>query len=58
MWVEDLATEEDPVGALVAESALSRSQIESALRYRGAHPDEVTARIELHRAETAAAETH
>lgn len=58
MWVEDLASEPDPVAALVEDSALTRSHIEAALRYRAAYPDEVAVRIELHRRETAAAEKH
>jgi hypothetical protein len=53
MWVEDLAaeldSELDPVAALVEDSTFSRSQIDAALRYRVAFPDEVAARIELHR---------
>lgn len=55
MWVEDLSGEADPVAALVEESVLTRAQIEAALRYRAAYPDEIDARIELHRQETAAA---
>ena len=54
-WVEDLSTEPDPVAALVEDSVLPRPQIDAALRYRAAYPDEVDARIELHRRETAAA---
>jgi len=53
MWVEDLSDEADPVAALVKESALTRAQIEAALRYRAAYPDEIDARVELHRRETA-----
>jgi hypothetical protein len=55
MWIEDLSSEADPVIALVEESVLTRGQIEAALRYRRAYPDEIDARIELHRQETAAA---
>jgi hypothetical protein len=55
MWVEDLARDEDPVAVLVAESDLARGQIEAALRYRAAYPDEINARLELHRQETAIA---
>ncbi len=55
MWVEDLSAGRDPVGTLVDESALTRPQVEAALRYRAAYPDEVDARIALHRRETAAA---
>lgn len=58
MWLEDLAAEPDPLAALLEDSALSRFQAEAAMRYRVAYPDEVAARIELHRRETAAAETH
>lgn len=41
--------------ALAEESGLSRGQIEAALHYRAAYPDEIAARIELHRRETDAA---
>jgi hypothetical protein len=57
MWLEDLASEGDPIAALVEDSILTRSQVDAALRYRAAYPDEIAARIELHRRETAAAET-
>jgi hypothetical protein len=57
MWLEDLAGEPDPAATLVEESTLTRSQVEAALRYRSAHPDEIAARIQLHRGEIAAAET-
>lgn len=40
------------MGTLAAESVLTPGQIEAALRYRGAYPDEIAARIELHRRET------
>lgn len=55
MWLEDLAAEPDPIAVLVEDSHLTRSQIDAAQRYRAAYPDEVDARIELHRRETAAA---
>lgn len=55
MWVEDLAGEPDPVASLVAESVLTGPQVDAALRYRAAYPDEIDARIELHRLETTAA---
>jgi hypothetical protein len=57
MWLEDLAAEGDPIAALVEDSILTRSQVDAALRYSAAYPDEIAARIELHRRETAAAET-
>jgi hypothetical protein len=56
MWVEDLAAEPDSVAALVEDSALSRSQVDAAMRYRAAYPDEIVARIDLHRRDTAAAD--
>lgn len=58
MWIEDLADESDPVGALAADAIATRAQIEAALRYRNAFPDEIAARLELHRRETAAADAH
>ncbi len=57
MCLDDLAADPDPVATLVEDSTLTRSQIDAALRYRAAYPDEVVARIELHRSETASAET-
>jgi hypothetical protein len=56
MWVEDLAPRDDPVAALVEDSVLTRSQVDAALRYRASYPDEIAARIELHRRETATAD--
>lgn len=57
MWLEDLAAERDPVATLIEDSTLTRPQIDAALRYRAAYPDEIAAHIELHRRETASAET-
>ncbi len=57
MWLDDLADEADPAAALADEGIVSRPQIDAALRYRAAYPDEIAARIELHRRETAAADT-
>jgi hypothetical protein len=56
MWISDLDAEADPAATLAAESAITRAQIDAALRYRRAYPDEIDARIELHRRETAAAD--
>jgi hypothetical protein len=55
MWFEELSGERDPIAVLVEESTLTRPQIDAALRYRAAYPDEIDARIDLHRQETAAA---
>jgi hypothetical protein len=57
MWVDDLATESDPIAAVAEDSVITRPQIDAALRYRAAYPAEISARIELHRRETAAADT-
>jgi hypothetical protein len=56
MWVNDLEGDADPVGTLVAESTLTRPQVEAALHYQAAYPDEIAARVELHRRETASAD--
>jgi hypothetical protein len=55
MWFEELSGEKDPVAVLAEESTLTRPQIDAALRYRTAYPDEIDARIDLHRQETTAA---
>jgi hypothetical protein len=55
MWLEDLAGEADPVSTLASEQDLSRAQLDAALSYRDAYPEEIRARIDLHRHETAAA---
>jgi hypothetical protein len=52
MWVEDLAAEPDPVAAVAEDGAVSRSLVDAAMRYRAAYPDEIAARIDLHRRET------
>jgi len=57
MWIEDLEHEPDPIATLLEESELTRPQIDAALSYRAAYPEEIAARIELHRRETEAAET-
>lgn len=57
MWLQDLADDQDPAQVLAAEQGISRSLIDAALRYQEAYPDEVEARIALHRHDTAAADT-
>lgn len=56
MWLDDLSDEPDSEGVLVVESALTRPQTDAAVRYRASYPDEIAARIELHRIETASAD--
>jgi hypothetical protein len=55
MWLEDLAGEEDPAAVLAVEQGVAHALIDAVLRYRDAYPEEVEARIALHRHETAAA---
>lgn len=56
MWLDDLAAEPDPITALAEDSVVTRPQIDAALHYQAAYSDEIAARIELHRRETAAAD--
>ncbi|MGH3501539.1 MAG: hypothetical protein ACRDQA_11725 [Nocardioidaceae bacterium] len=56
MWIDDLVDSADPAADLAADGAVTRPQADAALVYRSAYPDEIQARIELHRSETAAAE--
>ncbi|MGH7920579.1 MAG: hypothetical protein ACREQM_11640 [Candidatus Dormibacteraceae bacterium] len=56
MWFEDLGQVEDPAAELAADGIVTRAQADAALGYRAAYPDEIQARIDLHRSETAAAE--
>jgi hypothetical protein len=59
MWLDDLASEPDPVAELLADSrTLTRPQVDAMVRYRAVHPEEIEARIELHRRETAIAEAY
>lgn len=46
----------DAEAALAGSGIVTAPQIDAALRYRAAFADEVAARIELHRRETAAAD--
>ena len=57
LWIDDLGPVTDPAAELAADGVLSRPQIDSALAYRAAYADEINARIELHRSETAAIDT-
>ena len=56
MWIDDLGPVADPAADLVSDGVVTRSQIEAVLAYRAAYADEIHARIELHRSETAAAD--
>jgi hypothetical protein len=56
MWIDDLGTTQDPAAELAADGVATRAQIDAALAYRAAYPDEIQARIDLHRSDTQAAE--
>jgi len=56
MWIDDLNGGGDPLGELEASGVVTRAQIDAALGYRADYPDEVQARIDLHRSETARAD--
>lgn len=56
MWIDDIAPVDDPAVELAGDGIVTRAQIDAALSYRSAYPDEVQARIDLHRSETAAAD--
>jgi hypothetical protein len=56
MWIDDLGVVEDPIAELSADGVVTPAQIDAALAYRAVYPDEIQARIDLHRSETAAAE--
>lgn len=57
LWIDEIGPVDDPAAELAADGVVSRAQIDSALAYRAAYTDEIQARIELHRADTAAAAT-
>jgi hypothetical protein len=55
MWIDDLAGMKDPAKALARDGVVTRAQIDAALRYRTAYPEEIQARIDLNRSHTTAA---
>ena len=56
MWIDDLGPIDDPAADLISDRAITRAQVDAALVYRAAYPEEIQARIDLHRDETSAAE--
>jgi uncharacterized protein (DUF433 family) len=56
MWIDDLEPVNDPAAELATDGTVTRAQIDAALAYRAAYTEEIRARIDLHRSETAAAE--
>lgn len=55
MWIDEIGPVNDPAAELASDGVVSRAQIDSALAYRAAYPDEIQARIALHLADTTAA---
>jgi len=51
MWIDDIGGADD----LIADQIITRPQADAALAYRAAYPTEIQARIDLHRDDTAAA---
>lgn len=56
MWIDDLGPIDDPAAELAEDGTVTLPQIDAALDYRSAYPDEIQARIDLHRSETALAD--
>jgi hypothetical protein len=56
MWIDDLDAAGHSAAELAADGIVTRAQIDAVLAYRAAYPEEIQARIDLHRSETAAAE--
>lgn len=57
MWIDDLGPVNDPAADLISDRPITHAQIDAALAYHAAYPEEIQARIDLHRAETAAAQS-
>jgi hypothetical protein len=49
MWIDDLGSVKDPAAELASDGVVTRPQIDAVLAYRAAYPDEIQARIALHR---------
>lgn len=56
MWLRDLGPDEDAVADLIADRPITRPQVEAAVAYCADYPEEIEARIDLHRDLTAAAD--
>ncbi len=55
MWSEDLDNGTDAAAELAADGIVARPLVDAALAYRSAYPEEIQARVDLHRSETRAA---
>lgn len=55
MWIHDLGPVADAAEDLISDRPITRAQVDAALAYYAAYPEETQARIDLHRDATAAA---
>ncbi len=55
MWINDLGPVEDAAADLTSDRPIARAQVDAALEYCAAYPEEIQARIDLHRDATDAA---
>jgi hypothetical protein len=55
MWIDDLGPVDDPAADVTRDRPITRAQMDAAVAYRTAYPEEIQARIDLHRDETSAA---
>jgi len=56
MWIDDLEPADDAAIELAADGTVTHAHIDAALAYRAAYPEEIAARIDLHRSATASAD--
>ncbi len=56
MWIDDLEPADDAATELAADGTVTHAHIDAALAYRAAYPEEIAARIDLHRSATATAD--
>lgn len=57
MWADEAVADGSDIDTFVAESGLSRPQVDAALLYSSAYPSEIAARIELHQRDSVVANT-
>ena len=56
MWLDDYGETGGAAADLIADGAVTRAQLDAARAYRAAFPDEIQARIDLHRERTRSAD--
>ncbi len=49
MWIDDLGPVNDPAAELISDRPITRAQVDAALAYYAAYPEEIQPRIDLHR---------